>query len=85
MQRSLSTYKWMKGRVERQRKPRALAGEWLEMGCQRENCKDGFDVRHGQRQEMEIAARIGEKASVRGLLLRNREVEVLDVYSTCFS
>lgn len=28
------------------------------MGSQRESCKDGFDVRHGQRQEMEIAARI---------------------------
>lgn len=48
----------MKGRVERQAKPGALAGGTLEMGSQRESCKDGFDVRHGQRQEMEIAARI---------------------------
>lgn len=75
----------MKGRVERQRKPRAVADEGLEIGCQRENYKDGFDVRHGQRQEMEIATRIGEKGSVRCLLLRNRDAEVLDVYTIFFS
>lgn len=55
------------------------------MGCQREDYKDGFNMRHSQRQAMGTAATIGEKASVGGFLLRNREVEVLDVYSVCFS
>jgi len=53
----------MKGRVERQAKPRAPARGRLEMGSSKESCKDGFDVRHGQRQETETATRIGEKAS----------------------
>lgn len=70
-------------RVERQVKPRVPAGGRLEMGCQRESWKDGFDVRHGQRCEMETGARRGEKASARDLL-RNRDVEMLDVYSICF-
>lgn len=51
----------MWGRVERQKKPGAPAGRRLEMVFQRESCKDGFDVRHGQRQEMEIAAKIRRK------------------------
>lgn len=72
-------------RVERQVKPRVSAGERLEKECQRESWKDGFDVRHGQRHEMETGARRVEKASARDLLLRNRDVEVLDVYSICFS
>lgn len=70
MQRSLSTYKWIRGRAEREKKPRAPAGAGLGMGCQRESCKDGFDGRHGQGQEVETTARLGEKTLVRGLLVR---------------